>query len=166
MDLMIPDSGLLFWMLIAFGILFFVLARFGWPIITGVVERRNERIAKALDDAAAARQLLATLKLQEEKILQQSREEQIKMQEQMVALRQQLMEQAREAAKKESQIILEQTRKQIDIEREKAMQEIRSEVASLSVEVAEKILSKQLDSDIRQLDLINHLVDESIKPRA
>ena len=84
----------------------------------------------------------------------------------MVALRQQLMEQAREAAKKESQIILEQTRKQIDIEREKAMQEIRSQVASLSVEVAEKILSKQLDSDIRQLDLINHLVDESIKPRA
>lgn len=166
MDLMIPDSGLLFWMLIAFGILFFVLARFGWPIITGVVERRNERIAKALDDAAAARQLLATLKLQEEKILQQSREEQIKMQEQMVALRQQLMEQAREAAKKESQIILEQTRKQIDIEREKAMQEIRSQVASLSVEVAEKILSKQLNSDIRQLDLINHLVDESIKPRA
>ncbi|HHV02387.1 MAG: F0F1 ATP synthase subunit B [Bacteroidales bacterium] len=166
MDLMIPDSGLLFWMLIAFGILFFVLARFGWPIITGVVERRNERIAKALDDAAAARQLLSTLKLQEEKILQQSRDEQIKMQKQMAALRQQLMDQAREAAKEESRIIMEQTRNQIDKEKEIAMQEIRSRVASLSLEVAEKILRKQLDSDIRQLDLINHLVDESLKPRA
>lgn len=166
MDLMIPDSGLLFWMLIAFGILFFVLARFGWPIITGVVERRNERIAKALDDAAAARQLLSTLKLQEEKILQQSRDEQIKMQKQMAALRQQLMDQAREAAKEESRIIMEQTRNQIDKEKEIAMQEIRSRVASLSLEVAEKILRKQLDSDIRQLDLINHLVDESLKPIA
>lgn len=166
MDLMIPDSGLLFWMLIAFGILFFVLARFGWPIITGVVERRNERIAKALDDAAAARQLLSTLKLQEEKILQQSRDEQIKMQKQMAALRQQLMDQAREAAKEKSRIIMEQTRNQIDKEKEIAMQEIRSRVASLSLEVAEKILRKQLDSDIRQLDLINHLVDESLKPIA
>jgi F-type H+-transporting ATPase subunit b len=131
-----------------------------------VVERRNERIAKALDDAAAARQLLSTLKLQEEKILQQSRDEQIKMQKQMAALRQQLMDQAREAAKEESRIIMEQTRNQIDKEKEIAMQEIRSRVASLSLEVAEKILRKQLDSDIRQLDLINHLVDESLKPRA
>ncbi|MDD5314234.1 MAG: F0F1 ATP synthase subunit B, partial [Bacteroidales bacterium] len=90
MDLLMPDSGLLFWMLLSFGILFLILARYGWPVITGAVERRNERIAKALSDAAAARQLLATLKQQEEKILQQSRDEQNKMIEQTAAMRKEL----------------------------------------------------------------------------
>jgi len=162
MDLMIPDSGLLFWMLIAFGILFFILA----PLITGVVERRNERIAKALSDAAAARQLLATLKQQEEKILQQSRDEQARLVEQTEALRIKLTEQAREAAQEESRIILEKAREQIHKEKEMVMQELRLYVASLSVEVAEKILRKQLEPDNRQIELINQLIDETIKPRA
>ncbi|HNR27031.1 MAG TPA: F0F1 ATP synthase subunit B [Bacteroidales bacterium] len=166
MDLMIPDSGLLFWMLIAFGILFFILARYGWPLITGVVERRNERIAKALSDAAAARQLLATLKQQEEKILQQSRDEQARLVEQTEALRIKLTEQAREAAQEESRIILEKAREQIHKEKEMVMQELRLYVASLSVEVAEKILRKQLEPDNRQIELINQLIDETIKPRA
>ncbi|HPJ82860.1 MAG: F0F1 ATP synthase subunit B [Bacteroidales bacterium] len=166
MDLMIPDSGLLFWMLIAFGILFFVLARFGWPLITGVVERRNERIAKALSDAAAARQLLATLKLQEEKIMQQSRDEQARLVEQTEALRIKLTDQAREAAQEESRIILEKAREQIQKEKEVVMQELRLYVASLSVEVAEKVLRKQLERDSGQMELINQLIDESLKPRA
>jgi F-type H+-transporting ATPase subunit b len=54
----------LFWMFISFAILFFILAKFGWPVITGMVERRKERIDKALAEAAEARQLLATLKQQ------------------------------------------------------------------------------------------------------
>ena len=110
MDLLMPDSGLLFWMLLSFGILFLILARYGWPVITGAVERRNERIAKALSDAAAARQLLATLKQQEEKILQQSRDEQTKILEQTAAMRKELREQAREAAREESRLALEHAR--------------------------------------------------------
>lgn len=163
---MIPDSGLLFWMLIAFGILFFVLARFGWPLITGVVERRNERITKALSDAAAARQLLATLKLQEEIILQQSRDEQAKLVEQTEALRQKLMDQARQTAQEEGRLMLEKAREQIQKEKEIVMQEVRLYVASLSVEVAEKVLRKQLEPDNRQIELINQLIDESLIPRA
>lgn len=161
-----PDSGLLFWMLLSFGILFLILARYGWPVITGAVERRNERIAKALSDAAAARQLLATLKQQEEKILQQSRDEQTKIIEQTAAMRKELLEQAREAAREESRLALEHARTQIEKEREIAFQEVRSYVASLSLEVAEKVLREQLDSDIRHLELINRMVDESLKPRA
>jgi len=131
-----------------------------------VVERRNERIAKALSDAAAARQLLATLKQQEEKILQQSRDEQARLVEQTEALRIKLTEQAREAAQEESRIILEKAREQIHKEKEMVMQELRLYVASLSVEVAEKILRKQLEPDNRQIELINQLIDETIKPRA
>ena len=163
MDLMIPDSGLLFWMLIAFGILFFILARFGWPAITGMVERRNERIDKALSDAAAARQLLASLKLQEERILQQSREEQEKLIEQTTELRQQLMEEAKIAAEKESKVILDRTREQLRIEKEAALQEIRLQVAALSVEIAEKLLRQQLESRDKQRELMDRLVEESFQ---
>ncbi|MDD2642999.1 MAG: F0F1 ATP synthase subunit B [Bacteroidales bacterium] len=166
MDLMIPDSGLLFWMFIAFGILFLVLARFGWPLITGVVERRNEKIRSALADAAAARKLLATLKQQEEKILQQSRDEQAKVIEQTAHLRQQLLDEAREAARTESRQILDRTRAQIEKERDIAIREVRAYAATLSVEVAEKLLKKQLDSGLRQMDLINSLLEESAKPEA
>ncbi|HKM31044.1 MAG TPA: F0F1 ATP synthase subunit B [Bacteroidales bacterium] len=166
MDLMIPDSGLLFWMVLAFGILFVILARFGWPAITGMVERRNERIDKALADAAAARQLLATLKLQEEKILQQSREEQEKLLEQSRALRLQLIEEAKEAAEKEGQLLLDKTREQLRLEKEEALQEIRLQVASLSIEIAEKLLRGQLEPEAKQRDLIDRLVDETLKPRA
>jgi F-type H+-transporting ATPase subunit b len=166
MDLMIPDSGLLFWMFIAFGILFLVLARFGWPLITGVVERRNEKIQRALADAAAARKLLATLKQQEEKILQQSRDEQAKVIEQTSLLRQQLLDEAREAARHESRLMLDRARKQIEKERDMALREVRAYVATLSVEVAEKLLKKQLDPGVRQMDLINSLLEESTKPEA
>jgi len=166
MDLMIPDTGLLFWMFIAFGILFLVLARFGWPLITGVVERRNEKIENALADAATARKLLASLKQQEEKILQQSRDEQAKVIEQTAQLRQQLLDEAREAARHESKLMLERTRLQIEKERDSALREVRAYVASLSVEVAEKLLKKQLDPGTRQMDLINSLLEESSKPRA
>ncbi|NLA15962.1 MAG: F0F1 ATP synthase subunit B [Bacteroidales bacterium] len=166
MDLMIPDSGLLFWMLIAFGILFLILARFGWPAITGMVERRNERIDKALSDAAAARQLLATLKLQEERILQQSREEQEKLLEQTRALRQQLIEEAKAAAEKESKILIEKGREQLQLEKEVAMQEIRIQVAALSIEIAEKLLRQQLTKETSQRELIDRLLDESLTPQA
>jgi len=166
MDLMIPDSGLLFWMLIAFGILFLILARFGWPAITGMVERRNKRIDKALSDAAAARQLLATLKLQEERILQQSREEQEKLLEQTRALRQQLIEEAKAAAEKESKILIEKGREQLQLEKEVAMQEIRIQVAALSIEIAEKLLRQQLTKETSQRELIDRLLDESLTPQA
>ncbi|HBG52634.1 MAG TPA: ATP synthase F0 subunit B [Rikenellaceae bacterium] len=135
-------------------------------MITGVVERRNERITKALSDAAAARQLLATLKLQEEIILQQSRDEQAKLVEQTEALRQKLMDQARQTAQEEGRLMLEKAREQIQKEKEIVMQEVRLYVASLSVEVAEKVLRKQLEPDNRQIELINQLIDESLIPRA
>ncbi len=166
MDLMIPDSGLLFWMFIAFGILFLVLARFGWPLVTGVVERRNEKIERALADAASARKLLATLKQQEEKIMQQSRDEQTKVIEQTAQLRQQLLDEAREAARHESRLMLDRARAQIEKERDMAMQEVKAYVATLSVAVAEKLLKKQLDPSVRQMDFINNLLEESAKPEA
>ena len=166
MDLMIPDSGLLFWMFISFAILFFILAKFGWPVITGMVERRKERIDKALAEAAEARQLLATLKQQGDELLKEAQEEHTKMMVQTSELRTQIIKEAREAATAEGRMILEQARCRIAEEKDAAMLELRLYVATLAVDVAEKILRQQLDSGSKQTDLINRLIDETVKPRA
>ena len=166
MDLMIPDSGLLFWMFISFTILFFILAKFGWPVITGMVERRKERIDKALAEAAEARQLLATLKQQGDELLRTAQDEQTKMMAQTAEIRNQLIQEAKEAATAEGRKILEQARGRIAEEKDAAMQELRVYVATLAVDVAEKILRQQLDSGAKQTDLINRLIDETVKPRA
>lgn len=161
MDLMVPDSGLLFWMLISFAILFFVLAKFGWPIITGMVDRRKERIDKSLAEAAEARALLATLKSQGDTLLQEARDQQSQMMAQTAELRKQLVEEAREAARAEGARMLEEARKQADLEREAARKEMRAYVATLSVAVAEKILRQQLDTKGKQSDWMDRLLDET-----
>lgn len=162
MDLMVPDSGLLFWMLISFAILFFVLAKFGWPIITGMVDRRKERIDKSLAEAAEARALLATLKTQGDALLQEARDQQSQMMAQTAELRKQLVEEAREAARAEGTRMVEESRKQADLEREAARKEMRAYVATLSVAVAEKILRQQLDTKGKQSDWMDRLLDESL----
>lgn len=166
MDLMIPDSGLLFWMFISFAILFFILAKFGWPVITGMVERRKERIDRALAEAAEARQLLATLKQQGDVLLKEAQDEHTKMMAQTAEVRNQIIKEARETATAEGRKILEQAKCRIAEEKDAAMQELRVYVATLAVDVAEKILRQQLDSGSKQTDLINRLIDDTVKPRA
>lgn len=164
MDLMVPDSGLLFWMLISFGILVFVLAKFGWPVITGMASRRKERIESSLAEAEQARALLATLKEQGDQLMEQARANQAQMQAQTAELRRQLVQEAREAAVAQGEAIIAQSRRQAAEEKEVAMQELRSYVALLSVQVAEKILRTQLDKGNSQADLINRIIDETIQP--
>lgn len=153
-------------MFISFAILFFILAKFGWPVITGMVERRKERIEKALAEAAEARKLLATFKQQGDELLQAAQDEQAKMMAQTAELRNQIINEARETAAAEGRKMLGQARTRITEEKEAAMQELRIYVASLSVDVAEKILRQQLDSGAKQTDLINRLIDDTVKPRA
>ncbi|MDD4033190.1 MAG: F0F1 ATP synthase subunit B, partial [Bacteroidales bacterium] len=138
----------------------------GWPVITGMVERRKERIDKALAEAAEARLLLATLKQQGDELLKEAQEEHTKMMVQTSELRTQIIMEAREAATAEGRMILEQARCRIAEEKDAAMQELRVYVATLAVDVAEKILRQQLDSGAKQTDLINRLIDETVKPRA
>ncbi len=163
MDLMIPDSGLLFWMLVSFAILFFVLAKFGWPVITGMVERRKERIDRSLEEAAKARELLATLKQQSDQLVEEAQRQQSEVIARTAQMRTQLLDEARSAAQEEGRKILEQSRLQAQAEREAMLQEIRSYVALLSVEVAEKILKDKLAAPEDQTELINRYIDDTIK---
>ena len=160
MDLMIPDSGLLFWMTIIFALVFFILARFGFPIITGMVEKRNKRIEDSLEAARIAEEALANLRQEQERLMAETHAEQTRLMQEAAAERDRMIAQAQEKAKDEAQKIMDDARVRITREKEMAMKEIRSEVAKISLAIAEKVVRKELESDAAQKDLVDRLVDD------
>jgi F-type H+-transporting ATPase subunit b len=160
MDLMIPDSGLLFWMTIIFAIVFFILAKFGFPIITGMVEKRTKRINDSLEAARIAEEALANLKQEQERLVADTRAEQAKLMQEAAAERDRMIVQAQEQARAEAQKIMDDARIRINEEKEAAMKEVRNEVAKVSLAIAEKVVRKELSSDQSQKELIDSLVDK------
>ena len=161
MSLITPDFGLIFWMVIIFGILFFILAKFGFPIITGMVDRRSERISESIRKADEAEARLAGLSQEQQQMIAETRLEQSRILKEATETRQAIIEQARADASAESARILAHTKMEIAAERESAMRQLRAQMASLSVQVAEKIVRKDLETSSDQLALIDRMVDEA-----
>lgn len=160
MNLMLPDSGLLFWMTIIFAIVFFVLAKFGFPIITGMVEKRNKRIADSLEAARIAEEALANLQQEQERLISETRSEQARLMQEAAAERDRMIAQAQEQARAEAQKIMDDARVRINEEKEAVMKEIRNEVAKVSLSIAEKVVRKDLTSDASQKELVDKLLKE------
>ena len=161
MNLMLPDSGLLFWMTIIFAIVFFVLAKFGFPIITGMVEKRNKRIADSLEAARIAEDAIAHLTEEQERIISETRASQAKLLQEAAAERDKMIAQAQDKAREEAQKIMDDARVRIQEEKEAVVREVRQEVAKLSIAIAEKVIRKELSSDKAQKDLIDVILSEA-----
>ena len=160
MNLMLPDSGLLFWMTIIFAIVFFVLAKFGFPIITGMVEKRNKRIAESLEAARIAEDAIAHLTEEQERIISETRASQAKLLQEAAAERDKMIAQAQDKAREEAQKIMDDARVRIQEEKEAAVREVRQEVAKLSIAIAEKVIRKELSTDDAQKALVDKLLNE------
>jgi F-type H+-transporting ATPase subunit b len=160
MDLMLPDTGLLFWMTVIFGLVLFILAKFGFPLITGMVEKRNKRINDSLEAARTAEQAIAHLKEEQERIITETRTEQSRLMQEAAAERDRMIAQAQDQARAEAQKIMEDAKERISQEKEAAMKELRNEVAKMSISIAEKVVRKDLASDAAQKDLVDKLLDE------
>ena len=160
MNLMLPDTGLLFWMTITFGLVLFVLAKFGFPLITGMVDKRNKRINDSLEAARTAEEAIAHLKEEQERIIAETRAEQNKLMQEAAAERDRMITQAQDQARAEAQKILDEAKVRIGQEKEEAMKELRNEVAKMSIAIAEKVVRKDLSSDSSQKELVDKLVDE------
>ena len=158
MNLMLPDSGLLFWMTIIFAIVFFVLAKFGFPIITGMVEKRGKRISDSLEAARTAEQALAHLQTEQERIISETRAQQNKLMQEAAAERDRMIAQAQD--REEAQKIMDEARVRIQEEKEAAIKEVRKEVAVISLAIAEKVVRKDLSTDASQKALADRLLDE------
>ena len=154
------DFGLLFWMLLAFLVVFFVLARWGFPAIIGMVDKRSQYINESLKKAQQAASQLENIKQESEAILQEAREKQASILKEAAATRDAIVEKAQDKAREESARILGEAKAQIEAEKQAAISDLREQVAILSAEVSEKILRQKLSTDAAQMDYINQMLDE------
>jgi F-type H+-transporting ATPase subunit b len=155
-----PDLGLLFWMLLAFAVVFFVLAKYGFPAIINMVDERKKYIDDSLKKAHEASERLENIKQESEAILQDAREKQAQILREAAESRDAIVEQAQVKAREEGARLLDDARVAIEQEKKAAIADIRKQVATLSVEVAEKILRKNLSGDQAQMDLIERMLDD------
>ena len=160
MSLITPDFGLLVWMTLIFGIVFFVLAKWGFPMITDSVQKRADRINESIAKAREAEEKLRNLASEQEALVEKARKEQAAILKAAASSRDAMIEQAKVQARDEAAKILDQAKVQIAAEKESALRDVRKEVAVLSVAVAEKVLRKDLENDASRDELLGRLVDE------
>ena len=155
-----PDLGLLFWMAIAFLVVFGVLAKFGFPAIIKMVDERKQYIDDSLRKAHEANEKLANIQKEGETILQEARERQAQILREATATRDAIVEKAQEKAREEGARLLSEAKAEIESEKQAAISDIRRQVATLSVEIAEKVLREKLSTDKAQMDLIDRMLDD------
>ena len=160
MDLLVPSTGLLFWMTITFLVVFFLLWKFGFPIITGMVKERQAFIDESLKKAHEANERLANIQKEGESILQEAREKQAQILKEAAETRDAIVEQAQNKARSEGARLLDEAKAAIEQEKKAAIADIRQQVAVLSVEIAEKVLRQNLKDDKSQMDFIDRMLDD------
>jgi F-type H+-transporting ATPase subunit b len=163
MGLVIPDSGLLIWMLLSFGLVLFVLTKYGWnPIMRGI-KSREKTIEDALLAAERTKSDMAKMQATNEKILAEAHSERDKLIKEARQLKDNIVDEAKAQAQIEAQKIVEAARISINNEKKAALKEIKDQVAELSILVAEKILKEKLSGESNQNDYIDKLLKD-IKP--
>lgn len=160
MSLITPDFGLLFWMTLVFLIVLGILWKWGFPSIVKMVNDRKAYIDDSLRKAHEANEKLANIQKEGEELLRQAHDRQAAILKEAAETRDKIVAAAQDKAKAESSRIIEEAKAEIEVQKQNAISEIRSQVATLSVIVAEKILKEKLSQDKSQMELIDKLVDE------
>ena len=160
MDLLMPSTGLLFWMTIVFLCVLAILWKWGFPAITKMVRDRQDYINGSLKKAHEANEKLANIQKEGESILQDAREKQAAVLKEAAATRDAIVAKAADEAKEKGAELINDAKAEIEQEKQQAIREIRAQVAELSVKIAEKIVRDKLSSDDKQMELIDKLLDE------
>ena len=144
MSLLTPDSGLLFWMIVSFGIVFVILSKYGFPVIIKAVEQRKAYIDNSLETARQANEQLANIQAEGARILAEAKEKQNAILKEAFAEKEQIIDEAHRKAAAETRLQVEEAARRIREEKEKAIREVRSEIADLSIAIAEKVMKECL----------------------
>ena len=158
MKLVTPDIGLLFWMLVSFGIVLFLLRKFAWKPILASLKSREESISEALNTAKKAKEEMASLKADNEKLLQQARAERDAMLKEARDTKDAIISESKSKAQAEANKIMASARETINTEKNAAIAELKNQVASMSIDIAEKILRQELSRDEKQKSLMENLM--------
>jgi F-type H+-transporting ATPase subunit b len=160
MDLLTPGPGLIIWQLFIFLGLFVLLAKFAWKPILGSLKEREESIQTALDQAEKAKTEMAALKSDNEKLLKEAREERDKILREAHTASSRLQEEAQATAKKTADKIIEDAKSVINTEKQAALRDVKAQVAQFSLEIAEKLIKKNLSDDKSQKELTETLIKD------
>ena len=160
MDLLTPSTGLLFWQTLVFLALFFLLAKMAWKPILSSLKEREESIQTALDAAERAKLEMASLQAGNEKLLKEAREERDKILRDARDAAARLHDQAQADAKKNADRLIADAKSVINTEKQSAMRDVKAQVALFSLQVAEKLMRKNLDNDKAQKELIDSYVKD------
>ncbi len=160
MDLVTPGIGMIFWTTVFFLILLLILGKFAWPAIMSAISARNESIRKALDSAEKAREEMAQLQADNEKIIAEAKSERDAMMREARDVKDKIIAEAKDKAGIEASKMIQNAKEAIRSEQASVISEMKEQMAKLSVEIAEKILVEKLSSDKAQKDLVNRLVDD------
>lgn len=160
MSLITPDFGLFFWMAVVFILVLAILWKWGFPSIVNMVNSRKEFIDDSLRKAHEANERLANIQKEGEAMLQNAREKQAQILKAAADTRDAIVVKAQEKATNEGSRLLNEAKAEIEAEKQNAIRDIRTQVAEISVQVAEKIVREKLSSDESQMELINKLLND------
>ena len=160
MELVKPSIGLIFWMVVSFSIILFLLKKFAWKPILTMIKEREDSIQDALDSAEKAKEEMKALQSDNERILQEARNERDIMLKEAREVKDKMIADAKGTASKEAEKLLVAARENIQNEKMAAITELKNQVAVLSIEIAEKILKSELSTDEKQKTLVDNLLKD------
>ena len=160
MELFTPDFGLIFWMFVSFGILFFVLARFAWPAILKGIDKRADYIDEGVEKTRQAEESLATAKATAERYEKDALARQAEILREADRMKSEIIEEARSQASVEAKKVMVAAQTAIEQSRKEAESQMREEVSALAIDIATKVVRQRMADDESQKRLVNSLLDE------
>lgn len=157
---LLPHLGTIIWTTLVFGIVFFILSKFAWPVIIKAIEDREESIEKALSSAKEAEAKLSNLKKEQEEIISLAKREKEQIVREGIEQREKIVATAKEKAQAEAEKILDDARKRMQREREAALVEMKNQIASLSIDIATKVVRADMEDKVRHEKLVNELIKD------
>ena len=160
MDLFTPDFGLIFWMFVSFAVLFLILWKFAWPAIIKTVDSRADLIDKGVEYAQSAKQQLDNASMEAKKYIAEAQRQQAEMLREADKMKTRIIEDARAAAQKEAQKVMDAAKVSIEQSRKEADQSFRDQVSGYALDIAQKVVRNQLADSKAQSALVGQLLDE------
>ncbi len=160
MDLVTPQLGLIFWMVVTFVTVLVILRKFAWKPILKALSDREESISEALNTAKKAKEEMASLKADNERLLNEARSERDKMLKEAREAKDIIVGEAKSKAQAEANKIMTSARETINTEKLAAITELKNQVATMSIDIAEKILRHELSKDEKQKSLVDSLLKD------
>ena len=160
MNPLTPDPGLLFWMVLSFGVVFFLLAKYGFPVIVKAINERKEFIEMSLLSAKQANERLASIQAESEKLLADAKAQQKDIISTAMQEKQRIVQSAQDEAQESANRMIEEAQQSIQAEKERALQDVRREVATLALDIAEKVIGERMKDDATQRKTIEQLIDK------